>query len=409
MNRIIIVSTSIPPTHSGAGLVALRYADRLQEKGNLSYLITNEKEELSDNQWVNYLGKKNSILPEKIFRVPLKSLAVNGSTVSKAIIYFYNIISMFFMVVSFMIKSRKNYDTVHCFSPTWLSFMVVISAKLLGKRIVLEITRLDGDDPGYIAKNDSLRILYQRRNIQYIFADAIVCLSPILYRRCIENGISEKKIYLIPRSVPENENKLEAEKKLLKPIDQNKELKMIFVGGIIERKGVHVIIEVLHKLNTQKNFNNFSLIIVGPEGDQQEDKLYKSMINQKIDEFNLSSKVKFTGFVENPDEYYKESDIFIFPSKSEGLPNVVLEAMKFGNIVIMNNIDGISDFIIEDEKNGFIIDGNDTEEYVKRISELLSNPEKGIEIKKNGHNTITKKFSRESIDKKYKELYRDIN
>lgn len=108
-----------------------------------------------------------------------------------------------------------------------------------------------------------------------------------------------------------------------KTIDDNHaELVLLFVGRLISRKNVDMIIEAYEKL---KKNNKIKLIIVG-DGPEKE-KLEK-----------LSSSTIFTGAIDNPEEYYKKADIFITPSiYGEGLQGTILEAMSSGLTIVATN------------------------------------------------------------------------
>jgi glycosyltransferase involved in cell wall biosynthesis len=60
----------------------------------------------------------------------------------------------------------------------------------------------------------------------------------------------------------------------------------------------------------------------------------KSALIQKTNDFNLSDRVKFIGFCDNPWQWYAGADVFLLSSRWEGMPNVVLEALACGTPVI---------------------------------------------------------------------------
>jgi glycosyltransferase involved in cell wall biosynthesis len=77
-------------------------------------------------------------------------------------------------------------------------------------------------------------------------------------------------------------------------------------------------------------------------------------------------------------EYYTEADIFLLPSRWEGLPLTVLEAMSFGNIVISTDVGAISE-VVENDRTGFLIDAAQSEDDLveaihKAIADIFADP-----------------------------------
>ena len=71
----------------------------------------------------------------------------------------------------------------------------------------------------------------------------------------------------------------------------------------------------------------------------------KRYLERKIQEFHLTNKVKLLGYRSDVIEILKKADLFIFPSKREGLPVSVIEAMAAGLPVIASNVRGNRDLI----------------------------------------------------------------
>jgi len=130
--------------------------------------------------------------------------------------------------------------------------------------------------------------------------------------------------------------------------------KIIFVGNLIERKGVKYLIMAVNGLNVE-------LIVVGDGSERAS--------LEKI----AGGNVSFIGRV-SPDrvnEYMKQGKVFILPSvKGEGLPNVILEAMSFGIPIIATKLAGIPD-IINHGDTGFLVETENSKELRKYIKILI--------------------------------------
>lgn len=409
MNKsVCIVSAVIPPSHSGAGLSAFKYAFRLHKKGQLGLLLTRTNKRLSKKHCMHILGEYDEKFLSKIKTTSAK-LYHKDSLLLKFFYYPIDFLLMWTKIVFILLKQRKNYQILHCFSPTWFSFFSIITGKAFGKKVLLEITLLDGDDPEYVAKYDWFKLLYQRRNIQYKLADAITCNSPALIKRCNKKSSFRSKTFLIPRAYNKTLFSVAPNKEIIKnklSIINNYPV-LLFVGGVIPRKGVLIAIDVIKRIKSA--FPNVVLLVVGPKDHSNASKEFKQTLKKTIEDNSLQENVQFTGYVTNVNDYMKASDFFVFPSKNEGLPNVVIEAMACGNVVIMNEIPGISQFIVHHSENGFIVANNDPVKYATIIADLMANTSKMTEISNNAIRSVKQKFSPNIIDEKYAQAYRSLS
>lgn len=163
-------------------------------------------------------------------------------------------------------------------------------------------------------------------------------------------------------------------------------LKLLYVGRLAPGKGLEFLIKCLSKIN---HFE-FTLTVVG-------DGIIKEDLIQLVKKHNLSSKIKFRGFIDfsqNLLNEYSSHDIFIMPSFSEGLPQVVFEAMSRGVVVVATNVGGIPDQI-QNKVNGFLFDPGEENQLLKILNEIVLNQMNLIEIRKNAL-AVAEKYSFQS-------------
>jgi glycosyltransferase involved in cell wall biosynthesis len=147
----------------------------------------------------------------------------------------------------------------------------------------------------------------------------------------------------------------------------NKKINILFIGEINQRKGIKQILEAA-KILSDKNFE-FNLIGMGMNNHLELYEPYKKYVN-------------FLGLVsfETLLGQLKSSDVFIFPSLGEGFGLVLLEALSSGLPVICSRNCAGPD-LIEDGKNGFLIDAGDTSVLVDKILWFDSNRDKLPEMR----------------------------
>ena len=153
------------------------------------------------------------------------------------------------------------------------------------------------------------------------------------------------------------------------------------LGRLVEQKGHHHLIKVAKILN-EKNYD-FE-ILIGGKGP-----LEKTLADE-IKAKNLSHRVKLLGHV-NPELFYNEIDLFVFPSHFEGSANSLIEAAQYGIPTIAFMTSSMPE-MIEDDNTGWLIPPFDEELMSKKIENFILNSDKDSFYKKNSKELIQKKF-----------------
>lgn len=150
--------------------------------------------------------------------------------------------------------------------------------------------------------------------------------------------------------------------KYLTKKDSYQARQLIYVGSLIQRKGLDLLLPALAQTS-----EDIRLVIVG-EGQE------KPLLEQQIEKLNLTERVEFKGYVEGEAlrRLYMESDAFILPTREDCFGLVLLEAMCASLPVISSKYaDGARD-LIEEGKNGYIVDPEDTDAFAKTIERIFS-------------------------------------
>lgn len=188
---------------------------------------------------------------------------------------------------------------------------------------------------------------------------------------------------------------VDVEKYIQKPQGQGKG-KILCVGSLIERKGVDLLLKALAKTNCE-----YSLYLAGagPEKDN---------LRTQAEDLQISDKVHFLGQLNREEllKHYAESDLFVLPTREDCFALVILEAICAGlPIVCSRYADGAYD-LIEEGKNGYIIDPYNEEKFAACIEKLLENSELRKEMQQHS-DKIIEKFRFSNIAKGYMEAIED--
>ncbi|MEL5892652.1 glycosyltransferase family 4 protein [Bacteroides sp. GD17] len=143
----------------------------------------------------------------------------------------------------------------------------------------------------------------------------------------------------------------------------NNTVNLLFVGRIEINKGLYELIIAL----SEQDYFNYHLTIVG-------DGTYKKEMINLVKRINLDNKVTLVGYKTYGEELlniYRANDIFILPSYSEGLPQVILEAMASGCLVLSTSVGSIP-YIINNRKNGVLFNPHSISSLISVFKELVT-------------------------------------
>ncbi len=131
------------------------------------------------------------------------------------------------------------------------------------------------------------------------------------------------------------------------------------------------------------------------------------IIKKLAADLGLAKHVAFAGFRSDIPELYQILDLFVLPSRREGFPITVLEAMASGIPAIVTDVGGNKE-IISDGIDGFIIQPNNTEELTQKINFLIDNTETAKKIAQFGQKNVRENFTSVIMTKKTEQLLSGI-
>ncbi|MGH1366131.1 MAG: glycosyltransferase family 4 protein [Calditrichia bacterium] len=145
---------------------------------------------------------------------------------------------------------------------------------------------------------------------------------------------------------------------------------ILFVGSVIKRKGIEILLLSLGQLLTQ--FPGLSLTIVGGVSVE-----YQAHLEEIAAAQGLIGKIRFAGFLSQKEiaAAHMRHQILAYPSFAENSPNGVAEAMVSGLPVVVSSVGGVPS-MIEDNVTGLLVEPSNVDSLTEALKSLLDNPEK---------------------------------
>lgn len=240
------------------------------------------------------------------------------------------------------------------------TIMAYLDLKLIKKRM--------SDGEPFVTCSESLTKLYKsHQNIEIPY---------------IRNGVDVSQY-----TKKDNSQSSEVRKKLKLPLH-----KVIYVysGGFIDRKNQREAINAFLKMKK----NDDSVLLLLGNGTNFEE-LYN--------EYSQNPNILFRGKVSNVNDYLHASDIYLATSKSEGLPNGVLEAMACGLPVLLSDIPQHMEILEADSECGYSYKLGNIEQLSVLMDQMLD--EDLIKMGERSYKTVMENFTAEGMSKKYQDLY----
>ncbi|HPB67988.1 MAG TPA: glycosyltransferase family 4 protein [Candidatus Omnitrophota bacterium] len=337
------------PYWGGAESQMTQLASRLSESGCEITVLT--------RRWDKNLLRRDSAFGFPVFRVGFPGRSI-GATASYVLELFL-----------FALTKRKTFDIIHTHGAAALGAVGRVMAVLSGKKNVAKVS-------------SSLRIPQLQKKpwggiVLKIFSRsaAITGLSEQIRQQLLEIGTPPDRIKKLYNGVDtelfrplnrEEKDKLREQFKF-SPTD----LIFLYTGRLVASKGLEDILAVWTDIRDMRP--DAKLILVGSgkcggEGyrkDSVEEELKKTVSDKKLPD------IFFAGEQEHPEVYYQIADIFIFLSRSEGVSNVLLEAMASGLCIIASDIGGNRELITHNQ-NGVLVPVGDSQKLCQAITRCVS-------------------------------------
>lgn len=304
-------------------------------------------------------------------------------------------IFLVWVIIRFLIHIFANrYDAIHFFLPT--SYLVLGPFSLLHRRSKKLMSRRSLNL--YQLKYPRIIVKFEQwlhKKMDFILGNS----QKVINQLAIDEFVSPSKLWLIYNGITlphlSHETRSNVREKLNIP---NESVVMAVVANLIPYKGHEDLLEACGKLK----YKNWQLLLIGENTSG-----IQCQLEKVAREKNIQKNVRFLGSRDNIFEILAASDIGLLVSHEEGFSNAILEGMAVGLPMIVSDVGGNKEAVIN-SITGIVVPAKNSSEIQHAIETLIDNPKLRKKMGNAGRKRIHEHFSHESCIKQYKDLYKTL-
>ena len=295
----------------------------------------------------------------------------------------FSLIPFFFVHALCVSMQARNVEIIHA---NWSisGAAALITQWIHHKPVVITV---QGSD---VFQASKIRLVKEFTRIVLSKANKVIALSNSLLREATMMGVPLSNIQVIPNGV---------DVKLFPMGASQREPLIVFVGSLIERKGVEYLILAFHKLREQWPQGKLKII-----GDGNQNSYLRNLVNS----LGLENRVEFLGNQPQSvvSSWLRNAQVLVLPSIEEGLGVVLLEALSSGTPCVGSKVGGIADVITPEV--GILVPPADSQKLAEAIYQLVRDPQEWTIFSNNARYRAETVYNWEKIGEKIIEVYKMI-
>jgi glycosyltransferase involved in cell wall biosynthesis len=344
--------------------------------------------EIVTRRWHLEMDRQGSIDGISVYR-----LGVPGNTRWATIVFVLSLLGFF-------IRNRKKIDIYHSHGAVNMGALCRVARWVTGKKNVAKIATA-----GRIPR---LRRRLMGKLILFLFqqSDAIICMTDEIQKELVDIRTTSVAVQRITNGVNGDRfSPMPTEQKIScrrRSDIRDGDKVVLFSSRLVPRKGLDILLDAWPEI--MKEYPESRLFIVGSGVDQPDST--EEQMQKKVAKENLTN-VHFLGETSATEHYLGMADLFVFPSRQEGFPNALLEAMAVGLPIVATRIGGVTD-IVQENETAILFESENSNDLAGRIISCLSRPDLAEKMGKLARQYVLSHYSFDSIATKYVDLYRDL-
>ncbi len=301
-------------------------------------------------------------------------------------------------------RHRGEYDILHVHGYCWAALAAAPLMRLAGKRSIYKITLPGEDDPAAVGRTRLgwFKLLCLGRY------DLFIAISERVRAAAEALTAFRGRVRLIPNGVDarfsrDEKATVDARQAILERHRLPQETRMVaYVGSLEQRKGTDLLAAAWPTIAAA--VPRAVLFLVGPYDPSTP--FFRELAATLGTHFG--SSVIITGPVDDPRDYYRAAEVFVFPSRNEAFGNVLLEAMACGTACVASRIEGVTEGIITHGQDGLVVPAENKDALAGAVVSLMLDEDRRRLLAGNAARTVEEHFRMGRIAERYIDLYRTL-
>lgn len=306
-------------------------------------------------------------------------------------------ISFFISALPALWLLRRDYKVLHAHLAFAPALVGVIVGCLLKKCVIVKLGG-SGESGDILVSlktvRGRIRLAAFRR-----WANVVITLSDAMRNEALAAGFSAQQLRSVPNGVDAQAFQSDKSKAdIQKRLGLSGKVIVLFVGRLTPVKSLPTIFEAL--ADSLQACPNLHLILVGDGPERQ-------LLDERANELGINAHVTFAGTQKTVKHYLNAADIFVLPSKSEGISNALLEAMSAGLACISTSVGGGGE-VLDNGRCGLLISPSDVPAWTQALIELANNPDRRKQLGRTAQQRVLDHYDFSVVGSKYEALYAEL-
>ncbi len=375
--RIAFVISLFHPVESGAERQARLQAEELARRGHHVTVFTRSLENLPQTQQHLTTPEGGRVVIRRVIRTSSRGPLFGISFIEK--------------LARYLIAERKSVDIIHSHQALWESITLGLVKNRLGCPAMIQPASSGYDGEAQEMMRTRGSALLRRLAIR---SPSFACISDDIAAEWQNMGVPTDKLIKVCSGVDVNS----FTPAVRPPMSHSKSFQAIFTGRLHDQKQVDLLIRAWPAV---LKLAQARLVIAG-------DGPLKSDLTALRDSLGMTeNEVHFIGRVSNTPEILRDSDLFLLPSRAEGMSNSLLEAMATGLPCLVSEIGGNTD-LIDHEISGFLVRSSDPGQWSSAILGAFRNPEAARRWGQKARENVVRDYSIQTVVDRNLIIYRRL-
>ncbi len=306
--------------------------------------------------------------------------------------------------VRFFLSRRATFDAVHLHGFSQKSVLVILLARLLGKKVMITIHTAGTDEP------EGVRRLGRLAYWCYSQADRYLAISEAMARNYRAAGLLESRLRVVPNGVDTDRFRpAEAGERddCCRELGLDPSFKWVaFVGFFSRDKNPDLLLDAWLALPPAVREGTGLVFAGATESKYHEvDSTLAQRIRTDASRLGLLERVRFLGELPAVERLYRAADALAMPSTREAFGMVLVEAMASGLPVVATHIPGVTDTIVEDGVTGLLVPPRDCSALAVALARVLADRSWASAVGTRARTSVAARYGLAPSAARWREIY----